>query len=198
MRCVIFGATGYLGTRLVPELLSAGHEVRVMARTPAKLDDVPWRGMSMLSKVTSPTPTKCARRWTVSRFSTTWCTRCWPRISSTSTRVAHRSSRTPLNKPDCRASSMSAASSPMNKSCPTIWRRAQKSANCSRIRRSHRGTARGGHHRRGVGQLRDVALSDRTTAVDGHPEVAAHPSSAHRGARRAVLPDQRGRVARRM
>ncbi len=43
MRCVIFGATGYLGTRLVPELLSAGHEVRVMARTPAKLDDVPWR-----------------------------------------------------------------------------------------------------------------------------------------------------------
>ena len=43
MRCVIFGATGYLGVRLVPELLSAGHEVRVMARTPAKLDDVPWR-----------------------------------------------------------------------------------------------------------------------------------------------------------
>ena len=43
MRCVIFGATGYLGVRLVPELLSAGHHVRVMARTPAKLDDVPWR-----------------------------------------------------------------------------------------------------------------------------------------------------------
>lgn len=44
MRCVVFGATGYLGARLVPELLSAGHQVRVMARTPAKLDDVPWRG----------------------------------------------------------------------------------------------------------------------------------------------------------
>src|SRR6202012_5266492 len=43
MRCVIFGATGYLGVRLVPELLSRGHEVRVMTRTPAKLDDVPWR-----------------------------------------------------------------------------------------------------------------------------------------------------------
>ena len=43
MRCVVFGATGYLGARLVPQLLSAGHEVRVMARTPAKLDDVPWR-----------------------------------------------------------------------------------------------------------------------------------------------------------
>src|ERR1700759_646602 len=43
MRCVIFGATGYLGVRLVPELLAAGHDVRVLARTPAKLDDVPWR-----------------------------------------------------------------------------------------------------------------------------------------------------------
>src|ERR1700749_5027759 len=43
MRCVVFGATGYLGARLVPELLAAGHDVRVMARKPAKLDDVPWR-----------------------------------------------------------------------------------------------------------------------------------------------------------
>lgn len=43
MRCVVFGATGYLGTRLIPELLSAGHTVRVLARTPAKLDHVAWR-----------------------------------------------------------------------------------------------------------------------------------------------------------
>ncbi len=43
MRCVVFGATGYLGSRLVPELLTANHEVRVMGRTTAKLDDVPWR-----------------------------------------------------------------------------------------------------------------------------------------------------------
>jgi len=43
MRCVVFGATGYLGARLVPALLSSGHDVRVMARTPAKLDHVPWR-----------------------------------------------------------------------------------------------------------------------------------------------------------
>lgn len=43
MRCVVFGATGYLGARLVSELLSAGHDIRVMARTPKKLDDVSWR-----------------------------------------------------------------------------------------------------------------------------------------------------------
>ena len=43
MRCVVFGATGYLGARLVPALLAAGHDVRVMARQPGKLDHVPWR-----------------------------------------------------------------------------------------------------------------------------------------------------------
>lgn len=42
MRCVVFGATGYLGGRLVPELLRAGHTVRVLARTPGKLTDAPW------------------------------------------------------------------------------------------------------------------------------------------------------------
>ncbi|MBV9010829.1 MAG: SDR family oxidoreductase [Pseudonocardiales bacterium] len=43
MRCVVFGATGYLGGRLVPQLLDAGHDVRVVARSPEKLAGVPWR-----------------------------------------------------------------------------------------------------------------------------------------------------------
>jgi uncharacterized protein YbjT (DUF2867 family) len=43
MRCVVFGATGYIGGRLVPELVRAGHPVRAVARDPAKLTDVPWR-----------------------------------------------------------------------------------------------------------------------------------------------------------
>jgi uncharacterized protein YbjT (DUF2867 family) len=42
MRCVVFGATGYIGGRLVPELLAAGHRVRVVARTPGKLAEAPW------------------------------------------------------------------------------------------------------------------------------------------------------------
>lgn len=36
------GATGYVGGRLVPELLNAGFEVSVLARTPDKLRDVSW------------------------------------------------------------------------------------------------------------------------------------------------------------
>lgn len=43
MRCVVFGATGYIGGRLVPELLAAGHRVRAVARNPVKLAEVPWR-----------------------------------------------------------------------------------------------------------------------------------------------------------
>jgi uncharacterized protein YbjT (DUF2867 family) len=43
VRILVTGATGYIGGRLVPELLAAGHDVRCIARTPAKLDPVPWR-----------------------------------------------------------------------------------------------------------------------------------------------------------
>jgi uncharacterized protein YbjT (DUF2867 family) len=43
LRCLVTGATGYIGARLVPRLLEEGHAVRALARTPSKLDDVPWR-----------------------------------------------------------------------------------------------------------------------------------------------------------
>jgi uncharacterized protein YbjT (DUF2867 family) len=39
---LVTGATGYIGGRLVPELLDAGHRVRCLARTPSKLDDEQW------------------------------------------------------------------------------------------------------------------------------------------------------------
>ncbi len=39
---LVTGATGYIGGRLVPRLLDAGFDVRVLVRTPEKLRDVPW------------------------------------------------------------------------------------------------------------------------------------------------------------
>ncbi len=42
LRCLVTGATGYIGGRLVPELLAAGHAVRCLARSPGKLRDHPW------------------------------------------------------------------------------------------------------------------------------------------------------------
>ena len=42
-RCLVTGATGYIGGRLVPRLLDDGLRVRAMARNPDKLAGVPWR-----------------------------------------------------------------------------------------------------------------------------------------------------------
>jgi uncharacterized protein YbjT (DUF2867 family) len=39
----VTGATGYIGGRLVPELLDRGYSVRALARNPDKLADRPWR-----------------------------------------------------------------------------------------------------------------------------------------------------------
>jgi uncharacterized protein YbjT (DUF2867 family) len=44
MRILVTGATGYIGGRLVPQLLEAGHSVRCVVRRPAKLEQMPWRG----------------------------------------------------------------------------------------------------------------------------------------------------------
>ena len=43
IRCLVTGATGYIGGRLIPALLDRGIAVRALARTPSKLDGVPWR-----------------------------------------------------------------------------------------------------------------------------------------------------------
>ncbi|WP_213814053.1 SDR family oxidoreductase [Glaciihabitans sp. dw_435] len=42
MRILVTGATGYIGGRLVPRLLEAGHSVRVLVRNPDRLAEVPW------------------------------------------------------------------------------------------------------------------------------------------------------------
>lgn len=41
---LVTGATGYIGGRLIPELLDAGHRVRILARHPERLRDHPWIG----------------------------------------------------------------------------------------------------------------------------------------------------------
>ncbi|MEU4241940.1 SDR family oxidoreductase [Actinoplanes sp. NPDC026619] len=42
MRCLVTGATGYIGGRLAPRLLNEGHAVRCLSRSAARLRDAPW------------------------------------------------------------------------------------------------------------------------------------------------------------
>ncbi|WP_412737185.1 SDR family oxidoreductase [Krasilnikovia sp. MM14-A1259] len=44
MRCLVTGATGYIGGRLAPRLDEAGHTVRCLTRSAGRLRDVPWAG----------------------------------------------------------------------------------------------------------------------------------------------------------
>ncbi|MEV6975272.1 SDR family oxidoreductase [Kitasatospora sp. NPDC093806] len=41
--CLVTGATGYIGGRLVPGLLARGYSVRCLVRNPSRLRDHPWR-----------------------------------------------------------------------------------------------------------------------------------------------------------
>lgn len=48
-RVLVFGATGYIGTHLIPRLLEAGHKVRAAARSEAVLTGRNWQGVEIVS-----------------------------------------------------------------------------------------------------------------------------------------------------
>lgn len=48
-KVVVIGASGYIGTNLVPELLAAGHEVRAAARSREVLAARPWSGVDCVA-----------------------------------------------------------------------------------------------------------------------------------------------------
>jgi uncharacterized protein YbjT (DUF2867 family) len=58
--CLVTGATGYIGGRLVPELLAAGHRVRVMTRSPERLRDHPWSGQVEIVRADAAEPAEVA------------------------------------------------------------------------------------------------------------------------------------------
>ena len=45
---LVTGATGYIGGRLVPRLLAAGHPVRCLARHPERLAGRRWPGVEVV------------------------------------------------------------------------------------------------------------------------------------------------------
>jgi uncharacterized protein YbjT (DUF2867 family) len=47
-KILIAGATGYVGTRLIPKLVEEGHVIRCLARNPEKLTDRNWPGVEFV------------------------------------------------------------------------------------------------------------------------------------------------------
>jgi uncharacterized protein YbjT (DUF2867 family) len=60
-RVLVTGVTGYIGGRLVPGLLSAGQQVRVMARRPRRLDGRDWRDRVEVVEGDASDPDQMAR-----------------------------------------------------------------------------------------------------------------------------------------
>lgn len=48
MKILVLGATGYIGGRLVPRLVEAGYDIRVLARNPAKAMARHWKGVEVV------------------------------------------------------------------------------------------------------------------------------------------------------
>lgn len=60
--CLVTGATGYIGGRLAPELLAAGHDVRCMVRSAGRLRDLPWAARTEVVEADATDPVQRAAR----------------------------------------------------------------------------------------------------------------------------------------
>lgn len=111
LNCLVTGASGYIGGRLVPELLEAGHTVRCLARSPKSCATTPGRERSNRSPGMSPTPRPSLRACAGSTWPTTWCT---PServpVSRTPIAVRHKSSPNRPGPRECGGSCTSADS----------------------------------------------------------------------------------------
>ena len=155
VHCLVIGATGYVGSRLVPRLLDDGHAVRCLVRDPAKLGRrSPGRTGSRRCAATWPTRRPSTRRAPASTPCSTWCTPWTARSSSNATAAPRPPSPRPLRTR--AASCTSAACSRRARGTRRTWRRGARWArSCWPGRRADRRAAGRDRGRRGLGQLRD-------------------------------------------
>ena len=59
--CLVTGATGYIGGRLIPRLLAEGVRVRVLVRHPERIKQHPWHDQVEIVSGTADDPQACAQ-----------------------------------------------------------------------------------------------------------------------------------------
>ena len=125
----VTGVTGYVGGRLVPELLAAGYRVRAIARHPDRLRGRPWYDDVEVAAADAAEPdadpggARRRRR----RLLPDPLARLRPQLRVD--RPAHRARRSRRRpaRPASGGSSTSAGCTPRARTCPRTWRRAPRS-----------------------------------------------------------------------
>ena len=181
---LVTGATGYIGGRLVPELLAAGFDVRCLARDPDRLRDHAWAEHVKRVRGDVLAPQTLGRRWTGidvafylihslttgagfertedRRRRATSPRRRGPRACP---RIVYLGGMAPGRHADRGALAASALPGPGRPGAAGVGD-------------PDRGAARRGDHRVRIGVLRDAALPDRAAAGDGDPAVGRTPGSS--------------------
>ena len=199
MNVGIIGATGYVGGRVAPALLAAGHRVRCLARTPSRLDGVPWRASVEVVKAdvldgASLSPAfegLDAVYYLVHAMGHTQDFERVDRTGAQNTRVAAEEARSGSSRVPGRPRRRRPAGPVASPGQPA------RSGPDPRLGDGAADRAAGrGDHRLGERLLRDAAAPGGGAAGDGLPPVGdPHPLPAHRHRRRAALPSGRARLA---
>ena len=133
MRCLVTGATGYVGGRLVPRLLAAVTTCARWRAIPASWLKCPGAKTPRWCVAISASPTRSLRRSTVSTSSTTWSIR-WGRPRTSPPRSAAQRATSSLRRagPVCAGWSTSADCTRRARSSHRTWSRGPPSAtSCS-------------------------------------------------------------------
>lgn len=197
LNCLVTGASGYIGGRLVPELLRAGHRVRCLARSPGKLRDHPWAAdvETVQGDVTDQGSVASAMRGIDVAYYLVHALGSGRGFEDTDRaaartfaeqahalgvrRIVYLGGLTPHDVPE---RSLSPAPALAGRGGTYLPRRA-----CARHR-----AAGGRRHRLGLGVVRDAALSHRAASAHGHSQLGSHPDSADRRTGRAAVPGRFG------
>ena len=194
VRCLVTGATGYIGARLVPRLLDEGHRVRALARNPDKLADVPWRERAEVARGDLGDVDSL-----IAAFDGMDVVYYLVHSMGTSKNFAAEENRavrnvvTAARRTGVRRVVYLSGLHPEQQQALAASRITQsRGRRPHRLRHRDRGAAGRSGRRVGLGVVRNDPPPHRPVAGDDHTEVGAQQNSADRGARRAVLPGRGG------
>ena len=194
---LVLGATGYVGGRLVSELLDAGHQVRVSSRSPGRAARYEWTdrvrlftGDVLNAGTLPPAFEGCDAVYylvhsigTGDDFAATEATAA-PERSRRGGRRWIATHRLPRRHGTRRRALDPPGEPARGGQDPGVGRDADDR------------TPRSGDHRGGVDLVRDAAVPHRGAPGDGHPPLGAHEVSADRDSRRPPLPGRRAERSR--